>query len=225
MGCSSSPPSPRPVSVTWPWLTASQCTSSPPGAPHSKTPSWNSPPTASTTWPETPHDIRPHGGPATRPRRRRMDQAPVAPFHVLGAADRSCRRVRHRPAGLQRRRQPVDSCAARSAVPGGPHGRFLRRLLGRPAPLRGHRGAHYHGRVLQRADPDHVRRCPGQARGAGAKAAVVSAVTLAVGLVTALASFLAGQAILSRQHLGISLSHPGAERAVMAAALYLVAVI
>jgi ABC-2 type transport system permease protein len=57
-----------------------------------------------------------------------------------------------------------------------------------------------------------------------AKAAVVSAVTLAVGLVTALASFLAGQAILSRQHLGISLSHPGAERAVMAAALYLVAV-
>src|ERR1017187_3241787 len=56
MGCSRSPASPPPVSVTWPSLTASQCTSSPPGAPHSKTPSWNSPPTASTTWPETSHD-------------------------------------------------------------------------------------------------------------------------------------------------------------------------
>jgi ABC-2 type transport system permease protein len=57
-----------------------------------------------------------------------------------------------------------------------------------------------------------------------AKVAVVSAVTFAVGLVTALVSFLAGQAILSRQHLGISLSHPGAMRAVIAAALFLVAV-
>jgi ABC-2 type transport system permease protein len=57
-----------------------------------------------------------------------------------------------------------------------------------------------------------------------AKAAVVSAVTFAVGLVTALASFLAGQAILSRQHFGISLSHPGAVRAIIAAALFLVAV-
>jgi ABC-2 type transport system permease protein len=57
-----------------------------------------------------------------------------------------------------------------------------------------------------------------------AKVAVVCAVTFAVGLLTALASFLAGQAILSRSHLGISLSHPGAERAVIAAAFYLVAV-
>jgi ABC-2 type transport system permease protein len=57
-----------------------------------------------------------------------------------------------------------------------------------------------------------------------AKAAVVSAVTFAVGLVTALASFAAGQAILSRQHIGISLSHPGAVRAIIAAALFLVAV-
>jgi ABC-2 type transport system permease protein len=57
-----------------------------------------------------------------------------------------------------------------------------------------------------------------------AKAAVVAAVTFAVGLVTALASFAAGQAILSRQHLGISLSHPGAVRAIIAAALFLVAV-
>jgi ABC-2 type transport system permease protein len=57
-----------------------------------------------------------------------------------------------------------------------------------------------------------------------AKAAVVSAVTFAVGLVTALASFAAGQAIFSRQHIGISISHPGAVRAIIAAALFLVAV-
>jgi ABC-type transport system involved in multi-copper enzyme maturation permease subunit len=57
-----------------------------------------------------------------------------------------------------------------------------------------------------------------------AKAAVVAAVTFAVGLVTALASFAAGQAIFSRQHIGISLGHPGAVRAIIAAALFLVAV-
>jgi ABC-2 type transport system permease protein len=57
-----------------------------------------------------------------------------------------------------------------------------------------------------------------------AKAAVVCLVTVAVGLITALATFTAGQAILSRQDIGISLGHPGAGRAVIAAALYLVAV-
>jgi len=57
-----------------------------------------------------------------------------------------------------------------------------------------------------------------------AKAAVVAAVTFAVGLVTALASFAAGQAIFSRPHIGISLGHPGAVRAIIAAALFLVAV-
>jgi ABC-type transport system involved in multi-copper enzyme maturation permease subunit len=57
-----------------------------------------------------------------------------------------------------------------------------------------------------------------------AKAAVICAVTLAVGLVTALAAFLAGQAILSTQHLGISLSHPDAARAIIAAGLFLPAV-
>jgi ABC-2 type transport system permease protein len=57
-----------------------------------------------------------------------------------------------------------------------------------------------------------------------AKAVVVSSVTFAVGLITALATFTAGQAILSRKHLGISLAHPGALRAVIAAALFLVAV-
>jgi ABC-2 type transport system permease protein len=57
-----------------------------------------------------------------------------------------------------------------------------------------------------------------------AKAAVVCTVALTAGLVTALAAFLAGQAILSTQHLGISLSHPGAARAVIAAGLFLPAV-
>jgi hypothetical protein len=57
-----------------------------------------------------------------------------------------------------------------------------------------------------------------------AKAAVISASTLTVGLCTALAAFLAGQAILSTQHLGIPLSHPGAARAIIAAGLFLPAV-
>jgi ABC-type transport system involved in multi-copper enzyme maturation permease subunit len=57
-----------------------------------------------------------------------------------------------------------------------------------------------------------------------AKAAVVSAVTFTVGLITALATFAAGQAIFSREHIGISISHPGAMRAIVAAALFLVAV-
>ena len=57
-----------------------------------------------------------------------------------------------------------------------------------------------------------------------AKAAVIGAVTLTAGLATALAAFLAGQAVLSGQHLGISLSHPGAARAVIAAGLFLPAV-
>ena len=57
-----------------------------------------------------------------------------------------------------------------------------------------------------------------------AKAAVVGSVALTVGLGTALAAFLAGQASLSTQHLGISLSHPGAARAIIAAGLFLAAV-
>ncbi|MDQ2815407.1 MAG: ABC transporter permease [Actinomycetota bacterium] len=56
-----------------------------------------------------------------------------------------------------------------------------------------------------------------------AKATVVCLVTVSVGLVTALATFWAGQAILSGQHIGISLGHPGAVRAVISAALFLVA--
>ena len=57
-----------------------------------------------------------------------------------------------------------------------------------------------------------------------AKAAVVAAVSFAVGLVTAMASFLAGQAVLSGSHLGISLRHPGVARAILASALFLTAV-
>jgi hypothetical protein len=57
-----------------------------------------------------------------------------------------------------------------------------------------------------------------------AKAAVICASTLIVGLGAALAAFLAGQAILSTQRLGIPLSHPGAPRAIIAAGLFLPAV-
>jgi hypothetical protein len=53
------------------------------------------------------------------------------------------------------------------------------------------------------------------------KAAVTCPVAVATGLGAALVSFTAGQAILSRQHIGISLSHPGALRAVIAAGLFL----
>jgi ABC-2 type transport system permease protein len=54
-----------------------------------------------------------------------------------------------------------------------------------------------------------------------AKAAVVCLVTVAAGLVSALASFLAGQAILSGLHIGVSLGDPVAERAIFSAALFL----
>jgi ABC-type transport system involved in multi-copper enzyme maturation permease subunit len=54
-----------------------------------------------------------------------------------------------------------------------------------------------------------------------AKAAVVCLVTTAIGLGAALISFAAGQAILSGQHIGISLGHPGAARAVIATGVFL----
>jgi hypothetical protein len=53
------------------------------------------------------------------------------------------------------------------------------------------------------------------------KAAMVAAATLAVTLPAALAAFLAGQEVLSRQHLATSLGHPGVARAVIGSALYL----
>ena len=56
------------------------------------------------------------------------------------------------------------------------------------------------------------------------KAAVVGAVSFAVGLVTALVTFLAAQAVLSGSHLGIPLSHPGVVRGILAAALFLTSV-
>jgi hypothetical protein len=57
-----------------------------------------------------------------------------------------------------------------------------------------------------------------------AKATVACLVTVPVGLVVALAAFTAGQAILSRQHAGITLGTPGALRAVIATAAFLGAV-
>jgi ABC-type transport system involved in multi-copper enzyme maturation permease subunit len=53
------------------------------------------------------------------------------------------------------------------------------------------------------------------------KAATLVAATVVVSLPAALAAFLAGQSILGRQHLGITLSQPGVARAVIGSALYL----
>jgi ABC-type transport system involved in multi-copper enzyme maturation permease subunit len=53
------------------------------------------------------------------------------------------------------------------------------------------------------------------------KAAMVAAVTIAVTAPAALAAFVAGQSVLSRQHLSVSLSHPGVAQAVIGSALYL----
>ena len=53
------------------------------------------------------------------------------------------------------------------------------------------------------------------------KAAVVAAATMAVTLPAALAAFAAGQSVLSRRHLSVSLSHPGVAQAVAGSALYL----
>ncbi len=56
------------------------------------------------------------------------------------------------------------------------------------------------------------------------KAAVTGAVTLTTGTVLVFAAFLLGQAVLSPQHLGVSLSSPHAARAVLYACCYLLIV-
>jgi hypothetical protein len=53
------------------------------------------------------------------------------------------------------------------------------------------------------------------------KAAVLAAVVVTASVPTALAAFLAGQSILGRQHLSVSLGDPGVIRAVIGSALYL----
>ena len=53
------------------------------------------------------------------------------------------------------------------------------------------------------------------------KAAVVTGAVVAVSVPAAVAVFLAGQAILGRQHLSVSFSEPGVARAVIGGALYL----
>ena len=53
------------------------------------------------------------------------------------------------------------------------------------------------------------------------KAALLAAATVAVSLPAVFAAFLAGQSILGRQHLSVSLSQPGVARAVIGSALYL----
>jgi len=56
------------------------------------------------------------------------------------------------------------------------------------------------------------------------KAAVLTAAIAAVSLPAAFAAFVSGQSILNRQHLSVSLSHPGVTRAVIGSALYLAVV-
>ena len=53
------------------------------------------------------------------------------------------------------------------------------------------------------------------------KAALLVAATVAVTLPAAVAAFVAGQSILGRQHLAVSMSQPGVARAVLGGALYL----
>src|SRR5215471_923559 len=53
------------------------------------------------------------------------------------------------------------------------------------------------------------------------KATVLAAPVLAVSVPAAVAVFLAGQAILGRQHLSVSIGEPGVARAVIGSALYL----
>ena len=53
------------------------------------------------------------------------------------------------------------------------------------------------------------------------KATLLAAATVAVSLPAAVAAFLAGQSILGRQHLAVSLGQPGVARAVLGSALYL----
>ena len=53
------------------------------------------------------------------------------------------------------------------------------------------------------------------------KAALLAAAIVAVSLPAGFAAFLAGQSILGRQHLSVSLSQPGVARAVLGSALYL----
>jgi hypothetical protein len=55
------------------------------------------------------------------------------------------------------------------------------------------------------------------------KAAALVVACLAVCLPATLAAFLAGQAILAPHHLGVTLGHPGAVRAVLGSALFLTA--
>lgn len=57
-----------------------------------------------------------------------------------------------------------------------------------------------------------------------AKTVVFAVVTFAVALVLCFVAFFAGQAVLSTWHLGVSLGHPGALRAVLGAAFYLTVV-
>jgi ABC-2 type transport system permease protein len=55
----------------------------------------------------------------------------------------------------------------------------------------------------------------------GAKAAVLSAVTVVVALVTSFASFFIGQSLLHSTHAAATLSQPGVLRAVLASAFYI----
>ncbi len=57
-----------------------------------------------------------------------------------------------------------------------------------------------------------------------AKAAVFALTTTALCLPATVAAFLLGQSVLSAQHLGTTLGHPGAARAVLGGALFLTAV-
>lgn len=62
---------------------------------------------------------------------------------------------------------------------------------------------------------------PSRGRVFAAKALVFGAIALITGLVTSFVSFFLGQALMSGQHIGTSLGHPGVLRAVVGAGLFL----
>ena len=76
-------------------------------------------------------------------------------------------------------------------------------------------------RVIAAADQELGDDLGVQGGAAWGKAATLAAAAVAVSLPAALAAFLAGQSILGRQHLSVSLGQPGVVRAVIGSALYL----
>ena len=93
-------------------------------------------------------------------------------------------------------------------------------LGARPVAGRHARRARDHDRVLLRDDPRHLRGGRRRPLVLAAKAAVLGAVTLAAGEISAFAAFFAGQAVLPAPAPPATLGQPGVLRAVLLAGAY-----